>query len=81
VSKDEDKIKHSRRLARDTCAIRKQVKIAKAHGIQPRADHRYAKHHSMNCGRPHCVMCSNPRKIWKEKTIQEKRKEQQRDDE
>jgi hypothetical protein len=30
----------------------------------------------MNCGNPNCHMCGNPRKIWKEKTIQEKRFEQ-----
>jgi hypothetical protein len=27
----------------------------------------------MNCGNPNCVMCGNPRKVWGEKTMQEKR--------
>jgi hypothetical protein len=30
----------------------------------------------LDCGNPNCVMCANPRKVWKEKTIQEKRFEQ-----
>ena len=31
----------------------------------------------MNCGRPHCMLCTNPRRIWGEKTMQEKRFEKQ----
>jgi hypothetical protein len=27
----------------------------------------------MNCGNPNCVMCGNPRKVFKEPTQQEKR--------
>jgi hypothetical protein len=34
----------------------------------------------MNCGNPNCVMCANPRKVFKEKTIQEKRLEQNIDE-
>jgi hypothetical protein len=32
-----------------------------------------AKHHAMDCGRPGCMMCGNPRKTFKEVTAQEKR--------
>jgi hypothetical protein len=61
----------------------KQVKIAKSHGLgfddelikQP---HRLAKHHAMDCGQPGCVMCANPRKTFKEPTIQEKRFDQEK---
>ncbi len=81
MSKEEDKFKHSKRLLKDENAIKKQMKIAKEHRItefNPKLDqpHRYHKHHAMNCGNPDCFMCANPRKIFKEKTIQEQRFEQ-----
>ena len=82
MSKEEDKFKHSKRLLKDDNAIKKQVKIAKEHRItefNPKLEqpHRYHKHHVMNCGNPDCFMCANPRKIWNELTIQEKRKFQE----
>jgi hypothetical protein len=77
MSKEEDKVKHSRRISKTRDAEIRQVRIAKAHGISVREYHRYAKHHSMNCGRPHCMLCANPRRIWGEKTIQEQRFEKQ----
>jgi len=79
MSKDEDKIKHSKRLLKDDNAIKKQLKIAKQHGLtthdqtvnQP---HRLSKHHAMDCGNPDCYLCGNPRKTHKDKlTAQEKR--------
>lgn len=73
MSNSEQKEKHSKRLMKETNAIRKQQKIAKAHGVPVSEDegHRYAKHHAMDCGNPDCVMCANPRKTFKERTIQE----------
>jgi hypothetical protein len=50
--------------------INKQVKIAKTHGIEVKEPHRLVKHHVLDCGVPGCVMCANPRRTWKEKTIQ-----------
>ena len=76
MSTEEDKFKHSKRILKDENAIRKQLKIAKAYNIPVENPHELAKHHAMNCGNPNCVMCANPRKVWKEKTIQEKRFEQ-----
>lgn len=81
MSNEFDKIKHSKRLHKEDAAIKKQVKIAKAHGLTDKdlavkEPHRLAKHHALNCGQPGCVMCGNPRKTFKEKTIQEKRFEQ-----
>lgn len=76
MSREEDRKKHSSRLLKDENAIRKQKKIAKAHGFVHGPDHRYAKMHAVNCGDPNCAMCGNPRKFFKEKTIQEKRLEQ-----
>ena len=70
---------NSRRRHKDETAIKRQVKIAKQHGLgfhdpaikQP---HRLAKHHAMDCGNPDCYLCGNPRKTHKDKlTAQEKR--------
>jgi hypothetical protein len=73
MSKEQDKIKHSKRLQKDENAIKKQTKIAKEFGIPVEEPHKFVKHHAMNCGNPKCVMCSNPRKTFKELTQQEKR--------
>ena len=77
MSNELDKVKHSRRLSKKRSATIRQVRIARAHGITVKQYHRYAKHHALNCGRSHCMLCSNPRRIWREKTIQEKSFEQQ----
>ena len=73
MSTEYDKIKHSKRIHAKQTAVKKQTKIAKAHGIQVKEPHKFAKHHAMDCGQPGCIMCANPRKLWKEETIQEKR--------
>lgn len=73
--------RHSKRLHNDQVKIKKQVRIAKQHGLgwndevikQP---HRLAKHHAMDCGNPGCYLCSNPRKTLGERTIQERRFDQ-----
>lgn len=77
MSDEFDKIKHSRRISRTRDAEMRQVRIARAHGITVKEYHRYAKHHAMNCGRANCLLCSNPRRVWKEKTIQEQKFEGQ----
>jgi hypothetical protein len=70
---------NSRRRFRDETAVKKQVKIAKAHGLTNKdkaikEPHRLAKHHAMDCGQPGCMLCGNPRKTHKDKlTAQEKR--------
>ena len=73
MSKEQDKIKHSKRLLKDENVIKKQTKIAKDFGIPVTEPHKFAKHHAMNCGNPKCIMCANPRKTFKELTQQEKR--------
>lgn len=70
-----DKDKKAKRIQRTENAIERQQRIAKSLGVnhshnQP---HRYAKMHSLNCGDPKCVMCGNPRKFFKERTLQEKK--------
>ena len=80
MSHEEEKVKHSKRILKTDNAVKKQVKIAKEFGIEVKEPHKFAKHHAMNCGNPKCFMCSNPRKVFKEKTIQEKRLEQNIDE-
>jgi hypothetical protein len=78
MSTEEDKIKHNKRLQKEENAIKKQLKIAKTYGVPAKEheSHRFAKHKAMDCGDPDCVMCGNPRKFFKEKTMQEKSFEQ-----
>lgn len=76
-----DKVKHSKRLLKDQNAIIKQTKILKAHHLPIKDPHKFAKKHALNCGNPNCVLCANPRKTFKEKTIQEKRFDQDLGDE
>lgn len=90
MSNEIEKARVSKRRLKDENAVRKQVKIAKAHGLtdkdkQIKQPHRYAKHHAMDCGNPGCVLCSNPRhnKMYKTKdklTIQERKFFQNMDD-
>jgi hypothetical protein len=73
------KFLNSQRRYRDETAVKKQVKIAKAHGLTNKdkavkEPHRLVKHHVMDCGNPQCPTCGNPRRSHKDKlTAQEKR--------
>jgi hypothetical protein len=74
MSDELSKMKHSKRLYKDEVKSKKQYEIVKNYGLKPENDiHRYHKQRAMNCGNPNCVMCANPRKVFKEKTIQEKK--------
>ena len=73
MSTEQDKFKHSKRLLKDDNAVKKQTKIAKEYGVPVTEPHKFAKHHALNCGNPKCVMCGNPRKTFKELTLQERR--------
>ena len=72
------KVKHSKRIQQKENHVKKQVKIAKANGIPVKQgeEHYLAKHSAVNCGNPTCILCMNPRKSMGEKTIQEKKFEQ-----
>lgn len=78
MSDDTTKEKRSKRLHDDETKIKKQLKIAKQHGIgfydsDIKQPHRLVKRHAMDCGNPDCHMCGNPRKLHKDKlTFQEK---------
>ena len=71
----QEKEHRSERIHQKERYIKKQVKIAKSHGFDVRSgeEHRYAKHSATTCGDSNCVMCGNPRKFFKERTIQEKK--------
>ena len=73
MSDEHDKIKNSRRRHQDEVAVKKQAKIARAHGAPVEQEHRLHKKHAMDCGRPGCMLCGNPRKTHKELTNQEKK--------
>ena len=73
MSNDQQKIKHSERIHQKEVKIKKQVKIAKEYGVEVDQPHKLAKMHALNCGNPKCIMCGNPRKVFGEKTFQEKK--------
>ncbi len=78
MSNETAKYLNSRRRHKNDVAIARQVRIAKAHGLGfhdqvIKEPHRLAKHHAMDCGQPGCMLCGNPRKVFKERTAQEKR--------
>lgn len=73
MSNEHDKFKTSKRRLKDTNAVNKQVKIAKAFGVPVKNPHKLSKRHALNCGNPRCMLCSNPRRTYKELTTQEKR--------
>lgn len=80
MSSEKDKFKNSKRRLKDDNAVQKQLKIAKE-ALNAISDevkdvqqpHRLVKKHAMDCGKPNCTVCGNPRKIFKELTQQEKR--------
>lgn len=79
MSDPEVKEYRSKRIHKDEIKARRQKNILKAHNseIDPFiSPHYFAKKHSMRCANPNCVMCGNPRKFLKEKTIQEQSFEQ-----
>jgi hypothetical protein len=83
MSNEEAKVAHGRRIQQKNRHIARQVRIRQAHKFpNPTKDgrtekpHRYHKTSGVTCGDSRCAMCGNPRKFFKEKTMQEKRFEQ-----
>lgn len=72
----EDSLKRLQRRRQKKNHIKKQYKLLELYScydgieIQP---HRFHKTKSLNCGNPNCMMCSNPRKIFGELTMQERK--------
>jgi hypothetical protein len=76
MSNQVERFKHAKRLQKDIRAIKKQISIARAHKFPTGPEHRLSKIHATTCGDSNCCMCGNPRKFFKEKTLQEKRFDQ-----
>jgi hypothetical protein len=78
MSTPEDKDKHGERIQQKDAKLARRMKQAKAYGMNHvlKKPHKYHKMSPMNCGDPNCYMCGNPRKFFKEKTMQERRFEQ-----
>ena len=72
MSNQVERFKHSKRLQKKSRAIKKQTRIAQAHGFPTGPEHRLSKIHATTCGDSHCALCGNPRKFFKEPTIQER---------
>ena len=69
-------LKRGKRRRLTTNAINRQKRIAKLSTWNHKTvsqPHRWAKRHAMDCGRPGCMVCGNPRRTMKEKTLQEKK--------
>lgn len=78
MSDPETRERHSRRLHDDETHVKKRLRLLKEKASFLNRDierqpHRLHKISGMNCGNPNCIMCMNPRKAWKEQTIQERR--------
>jgi hypothetical protein len=74
MSDPDTKVKKSKRLSKTHDAIEKQVRIAKAMGMNHMLEqpHRLAKHHALDCGNPECLVCHSE-KVFRKPTIQEKK--------
>lgn len=69
-----DRIKKAKRLQRTANAIKKQMRIAKALGMNHvlKQPHRLAKHHALDCGNSECLVCHSD-KVFHKPTLQEKK--------
>jgi hypothetical protein len=82
MSNEDAKVKHSKRIHQKETTVKNKIKLAKAYKWTDvmKQPHRYLKCSLFSCGNKNCVFCGNPRKIWKEDTIQEKRQKQKVND-
>lgn len=78
MSNEQDKIKHGERFFQKIKKLTRKIKLAKEYAYDHvlKNPHKYHKMSPFNCGNPNCVFCMNPRKAFKEKTMQERRFEQ-----
>ena len=83
MSNDQDKIKHSKRIHQKDSTVKNKMKIAKAYGWKHvlANPHKYLKCSLFSCGNSNCIFCMNTRRAFNEKTVQEQRNEQRKDDE
>lgn len=52
------KERHEKRIEQKTRHIKRQIKIAKAHGMDVSEPHRFAKHNALDCGISRCPVCN-----------------------
>lgn len=77
MSDEVTKLKRSTRFLKDENSIKRQLELARCHGLFNIKDQgKYRKRSWADCGNPQCVMCMNPRKAFGEETIQERRMKQ-----
>ena len=83
MSNQVERNKHSKRLAKKFNKLQRKMGIARVYGWNHVLNnpHKYSKTSMFNCGNSGCFMCGNPRKIFKERTMQEKRLDLRKDDE
>ena len=74
MSSELDRIIRSKRRYDAKVKMLRQAKIAKTYGLfHSNSIHVYHKHNALNCGNSNCVMCGNPRRVFGEPTLQEKK--------
>lgn len=73
-----DKEKHGERFFQKVKKLARKMKIAKEYGYDHvlKDPHKYHKSSAFSCGNPNCIFCMNPRRGFKEKTMQERKFEQ-----
>jgi hypothetical protein len=74
MSDPEFKNKKTNRLTKTSNAIKKQLRIAKAFGLNHllKQPHRLAKHHALDCGNPKCLVCHSD-KVFNKPSLQKKK--------
>ena len=79
MSNQSQREKHGERFFQKIKKLARKLKLAKEYGYDHvlKNPHKYHKQSPFNCGNPDCVMCMNPRKAFKEKTMQERKSDAQ----
>jgi len=82
MSDEKQRELHSKRIHQKETNLEKKLRLAKEfkHEHALKNPHKYHKKSLFNCGNANCVMCMNPRKAFDEKTIQERKFEQNIED-
>ena len=65
-------ITRAERIHQKETYAKRQKKIATQHGIDVKSE-KHVEKSALTCGSSNCVMCGNPRKMFSELTIQERR--------
>lgn len=78
MSTPTEKTRAATRRHRDETHVARQLEIAKQHSVgvnsnDIREPHRMIKRHAMDCGVSRCPLCSSPRSLSGELSIQEQR--------